>query len=797
MDKTRKKIINCWAATTKGKKTEPGDIVVIRKEGKERITEIIKGFNWYFYVEKTDKSKSYIEELFKRNIIKKYNEGKRYIKIWFEKKQFHDKGVEYLIKDLHDKGITTFEADVGPAKRYLLDLDFEIEDFDNINLYYFDIETDDTEGKIEYEKNGDFVSIKAKDRILSVAFVDRKGESIFFHNDDEKTLLETVNKFLHEKEVDMLVGFNSKDFDIPYLWKRMQHHKINSTYIKNILHEDMKLRIQYFYSKDPEARQTLTSYSLNSLSDYFLGERKIERDGKVIDLMKNDFQKFKEYNIKDAQLLRMLEEKLGVIELTYKMFQMCQCTAQNWSMIKAIDNFLLYEANRSKIHYPTNTAYFKDIDEQMQYLGALVLDPTPGYYKDVYDLDFKSLYPNIIRTFNISPETLIPKIGGLDSIKTPGVTINNIQRGEAYFDKKEGIIPRKIKLLLDERNNIREKQKKIDKKSKEWRDLNVKQLIVKELANSIYGVIGNPYFRGFDINIAEAITATGQYLISFVKKYHEDQGRLVIYGDTDSLFIKIKEKENIEAVLNETNKLIENHLKKEFGVINCSIEMALDKVFSDFLIETKKKYVGVSDGKLKFVGMESIKRDTIIIAKRLQEELISKIFEKDIIDKEFIEWIKEIKESFFRDQINPEDVVIHKKMSKSADLYKAKGDKKYTPPLHVRIAKDLKISEEKTDITKGGSVVSYIVTNGAPLEGVHISQYDGKIDREYYWNNIIYPIMERMLEVAIPKVDWKEYYYIEENKNGNKLRRSSRSSKRGESSDSRTPRSGKKSNGDV
>ncbi len=793
----KQKIINAWSVTTKKGNLNPGDIVIIsNNDGKRRI-EVIKDFAWYFYVDKT--GLSLVNDLKVQGHIKAFNEGRKYIKVWVDKKFFKDRDLQDMIRIFNDKNVQTYEADIGPAKRYLLDLDFEIEDFDNINLYYFDIETDDGHGNIEYETNGDFTSIKAKDRVLSVAFVSRTGASHFFHNGDEKVLLEEVNRFLNEKEVDMLVGWNSKDFDVPYLWKRMELHGINSSYMRNILHEDLQKRVQYFYSKDPEARQKITSYHLNNIAKYFLGEGKIERSGKVIDLMKDDFKTFKEYNIKDADLLRKLEDKLGLIRLTYQMFQMCHCTAQNWSMIKAIDNFILYEANRNKIHYPTNKAYYEELKEQGQYLGALVLDPIPGYYTDVYDLDFKSLYPNIIRSFNISPETLSPHIVGLDLIETPGAKIGEVVKGKAFFSPEEGVIPRKIRLLLEEREKIRSKQKGVKKDSQEWRDLNVKQLVVKEIANSIYGVYGNQYFRGFSVDMAEGITGTGQYLINYLQRTYREKGRVVIYGDTDSVFVQLKVGEDIKVVLEETNKELTKHLKETFNVKNSTIELAFDKKFDKFLIEGKKKYVGVTEGKTKFVGMESVKRDTIPIAMRMQQELISHIFgDKD--SDYLITWVIVNQNKFIKEPSKETDLLIHKKMAKNASSYKAQGDKKYTPPLHVRIAKELRISGDKTDLSKGGSIISYIVTKGDPLEGVHMSQYKGEYDREYYWNNMIYPMLERILKVAIPDVDWEEYYInnkIRKPNDGNKSRRSA-SDKEGRKSDSiRPPRSRKKVSSNV
>lgn len=798
------KIINCWSITmNKGGTTQPGDIVVIyRKDGEKKI-QVIRNFDWYFYVLNSAKAIEVLEYLKSQGLIRKWVEGKKkFIKVYCDKKTYRDKNVLESINILHSKDIQTYEADIGPAKRFLLDKNFELEDFKNINLWYFDIETDDSSGKIEYKTKGAFTEIDSKDRILSIAAVNREGREIFMYappTGDEKVLLEEFNDFLKRESVDMLVGWNSKDFDIPYIAGRMEKHKVNNTMIRNILHEDLMKRVQYFYLKDPEARQTITSYSLNNISKYFLDETKIDRPGKVIDLMKEDFKTFRDYNLQDCHLVRKLEEKLGLIDLTYQMFQMCQCTAQNWSMVKALDNFILSEANKQGIHYPTNASYItkEDIDDESQYLGAFVLDPIPGYYENVYDLDFKSLYPNIIRTFNISPDSKMKKIAGIDLIETPGVTIDGIVRGKCYFDDdQQGVIPKKIALLLEERAKIRTEQKKAKKNSQEWRDLNVKQLVVKELANSVYGIIGNKYFRGFSIDLAESITGTGQYLIKWLQSYFNSSGdpksddggtrkkghepnechddglgndeslsaideRKAIYGDTDSIFVTIKNEEDIAKVLLDCNRDLEKHLRETFNVSDYTIELDLDKVFDKFLIISKKKYVGMSEGKMEIKGMECIKRDNIEIANEYQKRVIDEIFGD--IPREIMEAkIVHMRQSILEGSIDPKKLAVTKKLGKDADLYRKEDRADGSPgvlPLWVRVSKSVKknTKENKTDITKKGSIIQYIHTNGSS-EAIHISEFTGEYDREHYWNKLIYPQIERILKVVFPKTDWSVYY---------------------------------------
>ncbi|MEK6885199.1 MAG: DNA polymerase domain-containing protein, partial [Nanoarchaeota archaeon] len=359
---------------------------------------------------------------------------------------------------------------------------------------------------------------------------------------DEKELLREINILI--KQFDMLIGWNSKDFDLPYLIQRMQKHKISTEYLWNILHEDMMRRVQYFYMKDPEARQAITSYGLDFCSQYFIGEGKVKHDEGITELWGKDPERFKKYNIQDCKLLLKLEKKLGIIEITHNMFQWCQVFPQNWSMVKTIDNFILNEANKRGIHYITNYSYlFKGEEEETKidpYLGAFVMEPKPGLYKNVFVFDFKSLYPNIIRTFNISPETV-----DLDGkIETPIVFIEGKKHGGQRYKEDLGIIPEKIGGLLEHRNKIKEQMKNPLFTEEEIKNLNVKQLVVKELTNSIYGVLGNKWFRSFSIPLAESITATGQYLQKYVTEYLQKTGRQVIYGDTDSVFSILKGKED-------------------------------------------------------------------------------------------------------------------------------------------------------------------------------------------------------------------------------------------------------------
>ena len=762
-----RKFINGWVFHFDNLRfdAKAGDVGFIYNDAEnnnERTIEVIDGADYfYFYILKSDEN---LKKLNKIYSDQRTQVGDKYIRVYYRLEKSKSPNYVSLIKELEEAGIKTCEADISVMKRLCIDYDVQLEDWKNIKVLYFDIETDDTIGNIEI----------GRDRILSFAGIDKDGNEFYDTDEDEYKLLYRLVKLTDK--YDMLVGWYSYRFDLPYILARIKvvnslikkkdnRERIDTTLLWNTLHEDMKERVQKTYMQDPEARQNISSYSLESISQYFLGEGKIEHKEKIIDMFNNNPEKLKEYNLKDVKLLKRLEDKLGIIELTYKLFQTCQVFAQNWSNVKTIDNFIMSDANKKGIHYKTNlNQMFEGLADEVdnkKYTGAFVLEPEPGYYEKVYVLDFKSLYPNIIRTFNISPDSV--EDNGKEHIKTPIIEIKGENHGGKSYKKFEtGVIPSKIGILLDDRAKIRAQMIGLDKRTVEYKNLNVKQLVVKVLANSIYGALGNKYFRSFDITLSESITVTGQYLTKWLKKYLEDTGRKTIYGDTDSVFLILKDKDIIEKVVNEVNENLTIHLKKEFNVNLSTIELAEDKHFDQFLITGKKKYIGKTGKNLKYTGMECIKRDTIFIAVKYQKELIEKIFNK-CEAKDLKNWLSKIQKEILNKELKLEDITIRKKLSKRIELYEKKDtDRKYTLPSHVKVAKHL--IDKKSNVSKvsdysAGSIIQYVIIDGmhGVNEAKHISEYDGNWDRKYYWNNLVYPLLFRILKVVHKDEDWNEH----------------------------------------
>lgn len=739
---TPRKYINGWTVTGQGAGVEPGTVMLTYNDetGLRRLARLPCQDYFYFYVKKTDKAIALLAQLKLRHVI-----GRSWIRVYWQKLSYKDERLTQLVTYLEKQGIKTYEADISPMKRLCLDYDVQIEDFEKVRVLYFDIETDDTKDGIEI----------GRDQVLSFAAVDSTGKEYYLTNQDEKQLLIEVAQLVRQH--DMLVGWNSAEFDLPYLLERFKKHKVNADYLWNLLHEDMMKRAIYFFARDPESRQHITSYSLENISQYFLKEGKAKFKGKVIDLYRKDPETLKAYNLQDCQLLRKLEEKLQLIKVTHRLSQVCQVFPQNWSMVKAIDNFLLSEANKIAIHFKTNMQQLTNTElETETYLGAFVLDPIPGLYKEVYVLDFKSLYPNIIRTFNISPDTLVGPDDqpGDGYIKTPVVQgEDRTHGGGQFYVWHKGVIPRKITRLLDERQALKKQLKTLDPDSEEYKRLYLNQTVVKELTNSIYGVLGNKWFREFNLVLAESITGTGQFLIQHLRDYFNDTGRHVLYGDTDSVFLTLKKGETIQDALIEANQHLQVYLKETFNVNEVTVELDLAESFKQFLIPSKKKYAGQTEKKIKYKGLECVKRDTPKVVVDFQQDLIKELFAgKTAISMK--RWVKRHQQTVLEGKFKVTDITLYKKLTKKPETYGSKSEKKYTAPLHVRLALESK------ETFKPGSIIGYVVTGmkSKKLSGILADEFTGDWDRVYYWNHIIYPPLERLLVAAFNKVEWDAYY---------------------------------------
>ena len=497
----------------------------------------------------------------------------------------------------------TFESDVVPAIRTLVDLYYES---DEISLghtrMYFDIEVEVTDGFPSPDT--------APNKITSIAFyedvmeqyycyvLDEKGKIESYEKDDlivevfstEEELLQQFFTKYSEIQPTILSGWNTDTFDIPYLYHRaskvLDEHTANSLSPINTVRLNTisgKYEIAGVSSLDYlRLYKNLTfsqrqSYRLDAIAEFELGEKKIEYEGTLNDLYEQDIQKFVDYNVQDVRLIKRLDKKLDYIDIARGICHIGHCPYEEiyWSS-RYIEGAILVYCKKVGLIAPDKRRDGRKLLGRDMFEGAYVQDPQRGKHDWVYDLDVTSMYPSVMRTLNISPET---KIGKLDNwnaenfIRGGGKKTYTLKKDEKvrgkftetelkdFFDNnpvsiasngviyrndKTGLIPAILTKWFQQRVEYRSLAKKFSDEGDDdkYNYFNRRQYLQKVLLNSIYGVLGLSVFRFYDTDNATAVTTTGQSLIKFTKKiannfYNKELGDdkdYCIYIDTDSVF---------------------------------------------------------------------------------------------------------------------------------------------------------------------------------------------------------------------------------------------------------------------
>jgi DNA polymerase-2 len=265
------------------------------------------------------------------------------------------------------------------------------------------------------------------------------------------------------------------------------------------------------------------------------------------------------------------------------------------------------------------------MDEGATITGGLVLDAVPGLHRNVCVFDFRSLYPSLVRTFNVDPCTWVPDAdAGVSVIRTPS--------GACFRRDDEGILPALVGELWDERARCRAAGDAVGAQ------------VTKILMNSLFGVLGSPASRLFAPPVANAITLAGQWVIRTTARAAEAHGARVVYGDTDSLFVVLDEADTARAA--ERGRRLRATLEAEVGAAvarefatTSRLELAFAKVYAHLFMPelrgggaSKKRYAGLVDDALEIVGLEAVRRDWSLVARRFQRELLTRVLREEPVD---------------------------------------------------------------------------------------------------------------------------------------------------------------------
>jgi DNA polymerase-2 len=357
--------------------------------------------------------------------------------------------------------------------------------------------------------------------------------------------------------------------------------------------------------------------------------------------------------------------------------------------------------------------------------GGLVLDSVPGLYRGILVFDFKSLYPSLIRTFNIDPLTHVPPEA---VAAAPAESLVRTPSGAAFRRDEPGILPELVRRLWSERARAREAGDAVGAQA------------TKILMNSLFGVLGAPASRLFSPAVANAITTAGQHVIRLAAAAVVRRGHRVIYGDTDSLFVDVGEADPARAAALAARlrvavgEDVATALRREFGC-ESHLELEFEKVYARFFMPevrggaggSKKRYAGLlpgADGEaLELVGLEAVRRDWSPVARRFQRELLSRVFR----DEPVVEFIRAFVADLRAGRYD-EELAYRKAIRKPLGAYT-----KTTPP-HVKAARKQR--------EPAGRIVAYVMTHAGPEA---VGEVTAPVDHEHYVTHQLRPIADQVL----------------------------------------------------
>ncbi len=693
------------------------------------------------------------------------------VKEWEEVENEYEYDIPYIRRYLIDKGIIPFKKIIVTGKeieehKFSADIVIEAQKLEQTNenadinwrVLAFDIEVLNPEGNVNAEKDPIIIiSLATNDGLVKVLTYNPKiKESIDWVEllKSEEEIIKRFIKIVKEIDADIIVTYNGDQFDLPYIRQRAERYKIkldlgidgsslrfvkrgrvSGARIKGRVHVDL----YHFIFNIIRGTLRLGKFTLEELAKEILGEEKedivAEEIWKYWQEGGEKLYKLLSYAKSDAETtLKIANEILPLqIELCRQIHQ-CLFDISRMTSGQLVEWFLLRKAKEFGEVAPNRPKEEEKAErEQETYKGAFVLDPKKGLHENIIVYDFRSLYPSIIITFNIDPATINCEC--CNGYKSPV--------GYHFCKKIEGFIPLILKDLLEKRSKIKKEMKKLKKGSEEYRKKNIEQFSLKLLANSFYGYMGYAGSRWYCKECAEAITAYGRKYIKETIEAAKKFGFDVIYGDTDSLFVKY----GAES-LDKLRELAMKFLKEVNEKLPGALELELEGIYKRGLFIAKKKYALIDyNGNITTKGLELVRRDWAMIAKKTQQKVIETILKEGDVNK-VAEIVRNTIENLRKGKVSIEDLVIYTTLKKEIREYKSEGP-------HVAVVRRAMAKGKKI---KPGAIIGYVIVKGSGKisERARLVEEvkDGEYDPEYYIENQVMPPIERILEVlGLQKVE--------------------------------------------
>ncbi len=668
---------------------------------------------------------------------------------------------------LHARGIDTFEADVRFAMRFLIDRDIRggcaIRGeprpgsdcrwvFDNPDLAPADVTLRPRVLALDIETDP-----KAR-RLLAIALygcgadevhvVDGTGREMpdqALAHASERAALDAFCARVRKLDPDVLTGWNVVDFDLAVLARIAA--RVRHPFEFGRVPGGLRIRPARGYFGSGQASipgrfvldgidllrgafVRMDDYSLDAVAREVLGEGKAlvgevhNRADEIVRNYRSDLAAFTHYARTDARLALAIIEKLDLVNLAVARSRLTGMTPDRVAgSIASFDFLYLAELHKRGIVAPSvrgsdaHPEQRSDAHPRAAQAGGHVLEPVTGLHIGVWVFDFKSLYPSLIRTYNIDPLGFVEAGGGgEDAIELAG---------GARFRRAPGILPR----ILDDLYPRREQARRAGDA--------VAAQAIKILMNSFYGVLGTPACRFYNPAIANAITGQGRLVLLWSKRWFEERGFTVLYGDTDSLFVACgmpagdAMERGAELATTLTADLAE-HIRRESRMTS-RLELELEKFYAKLFLPAtrsgsggaRKRYAGLIWGRndVEFTGMEVVRRDWTDLAKQVQRELYGRLFREEPLEDYLRDLVARLRAGALDDLL-----VYRKGLRKGVENYKAQ-----TPP-HVAAARKAK--------SPPGPVVSYLITGNGPEP---LDNLTTEPDREHYVAKQVKPVAEPVL----------------------------------------------------
>jgi len=710
----------------------------------------------------------------------------------------HPRHVPLLREEVRGAGLTAFEADILFAIRYMIDK--QLRPFDGVTAEGEKIEIGYAKAivasEVSYKKMNESILPKLKiiafDSemaplsghgmpspkrdpiiIISTAYHDGGNEVktrlfVMGERDGDKKVITDFLNFVNQMQPDIIVGYNSDAFDWQYLGERAELHGIRLTvgadgsavqYEKdrggalpgvNIVG---RLNVDLYKL----AKRDLSSVKvkkLENVAEFLDVTKKNERVNLTpreitdcwIDASPSSFarQQLYEYAKEDAISTLGIAEKMLPLQIELsKMIGYPLDELAKMGRGRQVEAFLTAEAYKKGELVPPKRGAEKTFE------GGFVLPPKKGLHEEVISLDFSSMYPTIMISFNVSPDTFVEA----PSPESRSDLYIAPEVGHAFRKEPDGFFKRIMSDLIARRRAIKAEMKKYDKNSAQYRMLDIQQQSIKILTNSFYGYTGWSAAKFYKRECAEATTAWGRHFIKRAVEVAEELGFEVIYGDTDSIFAKLppdvesegERKTGILKKAREVSKRISEELPLELEI--------QDFFKSIFFTGKKKRYAALTDkGEIVVRGLEVRRGDWCELAKELQTKVIELILkEKD--PGAAVKYTKSVIQDLKEGKIPVDKLTIYKTLTRKISGYETKQ-------AHVIAAERALASSIVYEV---GSKVPYVIIKGVgktsdrafPVdlmersEGNEITAEGRKytIDVAYYVQHQVIPVAHRVLQL--------------------------------------------------